>query len=87
MRAEKQKLTIRVDFNFDLPEKGVSEQRNRHSELLPNTIRAIICGPRNSGKTNVMLSLLTDPNGLRFENVSVYSKSLYQGYQLNVCMV
>jgi len=74
MRKEKQKLAIKID-NFDIKK---TENGPRHSELLPNTIRAIICGPSNSGKTNVMLSLLTDPNGLRFKNVYVYSKSLYQ---------
>ena len=39
-------------------------------------VRAVICGPSGYGKTNVLLSLLESPNGLRFENVYVYSKSL-----------
>lgn len=46
--------------------------------MLPNTIRGIICGPSNCGKTNVVISLLESPNGLRFENIYVYSKSLQQ---------
>lgn len=50
----------------------------KHSILLPNSIRSIICGPSNSGKTNVMINLLESPNGLRFENVYVYAKSLFQ---------
>lgn len=50
----------------------------RHSVLLPNSIRCIICGPSNCGKTNVMINLLESPNGLRFENVYVYAKSLFQ---------
>lgn len=50
----------------------------KHSKLLPSTIRCIISGPSNCGKTNTMLSLLEHPNGLKFENVYVYSKSLYQ---------
>lgn len=54
------------------------EKRRRHSVLLPNNIRCIICGPSSCGKTNVMLSLLESSNGLRFENVYIYSKSLYQ---------
>lgn len=49
-----------------------------HSELLPNNVRGIVVGPSNSGKTNVMLNLLFHCNGLRFENVYVFSKSLYQ---------
>ena len=75
MRKEKQTLKIDV-ANFDLNTSSVV--RRRHSKLLPNTIRAIISGPSNSGKSNVMLSLLIDPNGLRFQNVYVYSKLLYQ---------
>lgn len=55
-----------------------NEQRKRHSDLLPNSIRCIICGPSNCGKTQVMITLLESPNGLRFENVYIYSKSLYQ---------
>lgn len=50
----------------------------RHSKLLPNSIRAIFCGPSNCGKTNALVALLTDLNGLRFENLYVYSKSLNQ---------
>lgn len=51
---------------------------NKHGKLLPNSIRAIFCGPSGCGKTNAVLSLLFNPNGVRFENVYVYSKSLYQ---------
>lgn len=75
MRKEKQNLKIDI-ANFDII--NASNVMKRHSTLLPNTIRAIICGPSNSGKSNVMLSLLVDPNALRFQNVYVYSKSLYQ---------
>ena len=50
----------------------------RHGNLLPNHVRAIICGPSNSGKTNLMLNLLTNESGVRFANVYVFSKSLYQ---------
>ena len=51
---------------------------SRHGPLLPNSIRCIICGPSNCGKTNLMYSLLTEPQGLRFANVYVFSKSLQQ---------
>ena len=74
MRREKQKLSIAV-YDFNMGEKSSS---NKHGELLPNTIRALICGPSNCGKTNVMIGLLIDKNGLKFENVYVYSKSLQQ---------
>jgi len=45
--------------------------------LLPNTICCIICRP-SCGKTNALISLIESPHGVRFENVYVYSKSLFQ---------
>ena len=55
----------------------------RHGPLFPNSIRAIICGPSNCGKSNVMMSLLYSPDGIKFSNLYVYSKSLHQPkYQL-----
>lgn len=57
------------------------ESRNigsRHGDLLPNSVRCIICGPSNSGKTNLLIGLLIHENGLRFQNVYVYSKTLHQ---------
>ena len=67
-------------INFDklVNDGGQGNDRPRHSELLPNTIRAIICGPSNCGKTNAMFTLITHLNGLKFENIYVYSKSLNQ---------
>lgn len=50
----------------------------RHSKLLPNSIRCIICGPSNCGKTNTMISLLLHENGLKFENIYLYSKTIFQ---------
>jgi len=50
----------------------------RHSALLPNTIRALIVEPSYCGRTNIMLSLIEPPNGLKFEKVYIFSKSLYQ---------
>lgn len=60
--------------NFD---SNVSIQK-KHGDLLPNNIRALIVGSSNSGKTNAMISLIFDPNGLKFENIYIYSKSLFQ---------
>lgn len=50
----------------------------KHGELFPNTFRCIICGPSNSGKTNILINLLENPNGLHFENIYIFSKSLHQ---------
>lgn len=77
MRLVKQKKNIRVQ-NFDVETDVADESFRRHGNLLPNTIRSIFAGPSCSGKTNVMLSLLLDENGLKFDNVYLYSKSLYQ---------
>lgn len=43
-----------------------------------NSKRVLVVGRSGCGKTNALLSLLEHPNGLRFENVYLYSKSLYQ---------
>ena len=63
--------------NFDADTES-EEKRNRHGELLPDSLRAAIVGPSNCGKTNCLMALITHPNGLRFENIYVYSKSLNQ---------
>lgn len=57
---------------------GDNAEMRKHGTMLPTTIRAIVCGPSNCGKTNVLISLLESPHGVRFENVYVYSKSLQQ---------
>lgn len=71
----KHQLTLSVK-NIDLDKDKVKEKR--HGLLLPNSIRSIICGPSNCGKTNVLISLIQDPNGLRFKNIYIFSKSLHQ---------
>lgn len=89
MKFTKQKCTIQV-VNMDtlLNKKFVNKTLKRHGKLLPNTIRGIICGPSNCGKTNVMLNLLFSENGLIFENVYVFSKSLVQPkYMLLKCVL
>lgn len=82
-----QSLTVNMDFaeqsvklpveNFDfIPDH--EKKVKRHGNLLPDSIRAVFCGPSNCGKTNSLLALITHPNGVRFENIYVYSKSLNQ---------
>ncbi len=73
-----------VPYNCKLPiteieaDSSFASKEKRHGELLPNSIRAIFCGPSGCGKTNALLNLLYSPNGLKFENIYIYSKSLYQ---------
>lgn len=76
MRLEKCSTSLSVR-NLDLEIRDKSTYR-RHGKLLPQTVRSIVCGPSNCGKTNAVISLLLNSNGLRFQNVYVYSKSLFQ---------
>ncbi|KAL6254088.1 hypothetical protein P5V15_014707 [Pogonomyrmex californicus] len=64
-----------VNYDEKAQMMGDIATKRKHGEILPSTIRAIICGPSNCGKTNVLISLLESPHGVRFENVYVYSKS------------
>lgn len=77
MRFLKQHETLPIS-NIDLKLDVEPPIKNKHGTLLPNNIRALIVGPSNCGKTNVVISLLEHPNGLKFENVYIFSKSLYQ---------
>ena len=56
----------------------IVKKLSRHGSLLPDTIRAILVGPSGSGKTNIMYNLITHENGLRFENIYLYSKTSNQ---------
>jgi len=71
---QKQKLPIK---NIEADDNDRTS-RSKNGPLLPNSIRAVICGPSGVGKTNLIYCLLTHPNGVCFENVYIYSKSLYQ---------
>lgn len=78
IHIKKQRIKIPIR-NVELNLKSSKEKiPQKHSVLLPNSIRCIICGASNCGKTNVIISLLESPNGLHFENVYVYAKSLFQ---------
>lgn len=77
MRFEKQSLDIPIR-NVDADAATRKSQRRRHSDLLPNTLRCIIAGPSNCGKTNLLISLIESENGLKFENLYIYSKTLGQ---------
>ena len=77
MKVEMQTTQLPIE-NLDFIDGGGGGDKMKHSKLLPNCFRAIFCGPSGCGKTNALLTLLFNPNGLRFENVYAYSKSLYQ---------
>ena len=76
MDFKEQSVKLPIE-NFDAVVEH-DKRAKRHGDLLPDSIRAIFCGPSNCGNTNSLLALITHPNGVRFENVYVYSKSLNQ---------
>lgn len=78
MQFKKQaiKIPTLVDKSWD--PSAVSTTKRRHSKLLPNSIRCIIAGPSNSGKTNLLVNLIVSEHGLKFENIYVFSKTLWQ---------
>lgn len=77
MRFVEQKLKIPIRNN-DISTSTSDNAPKRHSELLPNNVRCIISGPSACGKTNVLLSLIESENGLKFENLYLYCKTLDQ---------
>lgn len=67
----------------ELTVDNVKIEEGKHGRLLPDNIRCIVSGPSNCGKTNVVFNLVTNPNGLRFNGLYIFSKSLLQPkYQL-----
>jgi hypothetical protein len=58
--------------------EGVKESARKHGPLFPNSIRGLIIAPSGGGKTTVLISMLLSPNGLKFANLFIYSKSLHQ---------
>lgn len=74
MKFIKQPLTLQL--NVICRDSELAPRR--HGDLLPSSIRCIICGPSNCGKTNLIVGLLLHEDGLRFRNVYLYCKTLYQ---------
>lgn len=75
MKFYKQSSTLEIN-NIKL--ENIVHKANKHSILLPDAIRCIICGPSSCGKTNVMLNLLLHENGLKFKHIYLYSKTAFQ---------
>lgn len=76
MKIKKQNISLPIKNHDDL---GFENKINKHGFLFGGeSKRGLIVGPSGSGKTNVILSLIEHPNGLRFKNIYLYSKSLYQ---------
>jgi len=82
MKPDKEKGIKVVEQDSKLPvDKSLldsTDQRLIHGSLFPSCLRCIIVGASGSGKTNLMLHLLQHKNGLRYQNVYLISKSLFQ---------
>ena len=78
MKIVEQKETFNVANFDDLTGDSINIKEGKHGSLLPNTVRCIVSGPSNSGKTNVVFNLIVNPKGLRFNNIYLFSKSLLQ---------
>lgn len=81
MQFNKQPIDIPVNVDSawePLVNKSRRKIQRRHSVLLPNSIRCIIAGPSNCGKTNLLINLIVSKHGLKFENIYVYSSTLWQ---------
>lgn len=64
--------------NFDRYAEADGVDIAKHGGDLPSNVRCIICGPSASGKSNVAFNMIFDPNGLKFHNLYVFSKSMNQ---------
>ena len=51
---------------------------SKNGDFLPDNVRCIIVGNPGSGKTNLLLNLLIAENGLKFRNIYVLSRTLFQ---------
>lgn len=78
MRIDKQKFSMPV-INYDEIAAADGNTFKKHGIIFGgNSKRALIVGPSDCGKTNILLSLILHPYALRFTNIYIYSKSLNQ---------
>lgn len=67
-----------IEDDFLFGNNAVGDKPKKHGCLLPDSIRGLFVGSSGCGKTNAMCNLIYSSNGLAFQNLYIYSKSLYQ---------
>lgn len=79
MQCIPQRDRLRI-FNLDklLNSNAHVSSSSKNGNLLPHNIRSLVLGPSGCGKTNIVFNLLFHPNGVKFENIYVYSNTLHQ---------
>lgn len=78
LRIFKAKDELNIKNIDTLTADRLNSNYNRHGKLFPNTVRCIIIGSSACGKSNVAFNMLTQPNGLFFNSLYIFSKSLNQ---------
>lgn len=68
---QKNKLEIKV-------KQCKNVERPLHNPLLPDSLRVGCLGKSNSGKSSLVLALLEHPNGIKFQNIYLLSKTVHQ---------
>ena len=66
---------------MDIPHYKLANKekvKSRHGPMFPETIFCVIAGATGSGKTNLIVHLLTNPGLLDYSNVYIYAPTLYQ---------
>ena len=61
-------------------EKLCFDEQNyfNHDKNLPNSFRMLIIGPSGCGKTNLLLNLILTPDYIDYNNLIIFSKTVYQ---------
>ncbi len=66
-------MEVKADYAWNC-----DESKRKNSPLLPNSIRGLIIGKSNCGKTTLLLNLLLQPEWLDYNHLYVFGRSLHQ---------
>ena len=56
----------------------IEESLHQHADFIPKNMRVVISGPSGCGKTNLVLNFLLNKDVLSYNDVYIYSPTLYQ---------